>query len=70
MGYKNATTLKGGLKCWAKVGYPIQTELGTTILKKIRINNNDDFYIEPSSINLSMIKTSLFRESEEALPVE
>lgn len=34
MGYKNATTLKGGLKGWAKAGYPIQTGLGTTILKK------------------------------------
>jgi len=33
MGYKNATTLKGGLKGWAKAGYPIQTGLGTTILK-------------------------------------
>lgn len=33
MGYKNATTLKGGLKGWAKSGYPIQTGLGTTILK-------------------------------------
>jgi len=33
MGYKNATTLKGGLKGWAKAGYSIQTGLGTTILK-------------------------------------
>jgi len=33
MGYKNATTLKGGLKGWAKAGYPIQTGLGVTVLK-------------------------------------
>ena len=32
MGYKNATTLKGGLKGWAKAGYPIKTGLGITIL--------------------------------------
>ena len=36
MGYKNATTLKGGLKGWAKAGYPIATGLGVTILKKKR----------------------------------
>lgn len=34
MGYKNATTLKGGLKGWANAGYPIQTGLGTTVLNK------------------------------------
>lgn len=34
MGYKNATTLKGGLKGWANAGYPIKTGLGTTVLKK------------------------------------
>ena len=33
MGYKNATTLKGGLKGWAKAGYPIKTGLGVTVLK-------------------------------------
>ena len=33
MGYKNATTLKGGLKGWAKAGYSIQTGLGITLLK-------------------------------------
>jgi len=34
MGYKNATTLKGGLKGWANAGYPIETGLGITLLKK------------------------------------
>ncbi len=34
MGYKNATTLKGGLKGWAKAGYPVKTGLGEVILKK------------------------------------
>jgi len=34
MGYKNATTLKGGLKGWAKAGYPIKTGLGVTTLTK------------------------------------
>ena len=34
MGYKNATNLKGGLKGWAKAGYPIETGLGVTILSK------------------------------------
>ncbi len=34
MGYKNATTLKGGLKGWAKAGYPIKTGLGKVVLKK------------------------------------
>lgn len=32
LGYKNATNLKGGLKGWAKLGYPIETGLGITIL--------------------------------------
>jgi len=32
MGYKNATTLKGGLKGWVKAGYPIKTGLGNMIL--------------------------------------
>ena len=34
MGYKNATNLKGGLKGWAKAGYPIETGLGVTVLKE------------------------------------
>lgn len=34
LGYKNATNLKGGLKAWAKSGYPIETGLGVTILTK------------------------------------
>jgi rhodanese-related sulfurtransferase len=34
MGYKNATTLQGGLKGWANAGYPIETGLGVTLLKK------------------------------------
>lgn len=34
MGYKNATNLKGGLKGWAKAGYPIETGLGTVVLNK------------------------------------
>lgn len=34
MGYKNATTLEGGLKGWANAGYPIKTGLGTTVLRK------------------------------------
>ena len=32
MGYENATTLKGGLKGWAKAGYPIKTGLGNVTL--------------------------------------
>ena len=32
MGYENATTLKGGLKGWAKAGYPIKTGLGNMTL--------------------------------------
>lgn len=34
LGYKNATNLKGGLKGWAKAGYPIETGLGVTKLSK------------------------------------
>ena len=34
MGYENATTLKGGLKGWAKAGYPIKTGLGNVILNQ------------------------------------
>jgi len=34
MGYKNATTLQGGLKGWANEGYPVKTGLGNVILKK------------------------------------
>jgi rhodanese-related sulfurtransferase len=34
LGYKNATNLKGGLKGWAKAGYPIETGLGVTTLTK------------------------------------
>lgn len=34
LGYKNAISLKGGLKAWAKAGYPIETGLGVTILTK------------------------------------
>jgi len=34
LGYKNAVNLKGGLKGWAKVGYPIETGLGVTKLTK------------------------------------
>jgi len=34
LGYKNATNLKGGLKGWAKAGYPIETGLGVVILSK------------------------------------
>ena len=32
LGYKNATNLKGGLKGWAKAGYPVETGLGTVVL--------------------------------------
>jgi len=32
MGYENATTLKGGLKGWAKAGYPVKTGLGNVTL--------------------------------------
>jgi rhodanese-related sulfurtransferase len=34
LGYKNATSLKGGLKAWAKAGYVIETGLGVTKLVK------------------------------------
>jgi len=34
MGYENATTLKGGLKGWAKAGYPIKTGLGNVTLNQ------------------------------------
>lgn len=34
LGFKNATNLKGGLKAWAKAGYPIETGLGVVILTK------------------------------------
>lgn len=34
LGYVNATNLKGGLKGWAKEGYPIETGLGVTVLTK------------------------------------
>ena len=34
MGYKNVTTLKGGLKGWVKAGYPVKTGLGQVVLTK------------------------------------
>lgn len=34
MGYKHVTTLKGGLKGWAKAGYPVKTGLGNVVLNK------------------------------------
>ncbi|MDF1875105.1 sulfurtransferase [Sulfurimonas sp. SAG-AH-194-I05] len=34
LGYKNAISLKGGLKAWAQAGYPVETELGVMILQK------------------------------------
>lgn len=34
LGYKNATSLKGGMQAWAIAGYPIETGLGVTFLKK------------------------------------
>lgn len=34
LGYKNATNLKGGLKGWAKAGYPVDTGLGVVVLSK------------------------------------
>jgi len=34
LGYKNAVNLQGGLKGWAKAGYPIDTGLGVTKLEK------------------------------------
>ncbi|MFT7003090.1 MAG: phage shock protein E, partial [Sulfurimonas sp.] len=33
LGY-NATNLKGGLKGWAKAGYPVDTGLGTVVLSQ------------------------------------
>ncbi len=30
LGYKNAISLKGGLKGWAKLGYPIETGMGVS----------------------------------------
>ena len=34
LGYVNATNLKGGLKGWAELGYPIETGMGITHLSK------------------------------------
>jgi len=34
MGYKNVTTLKGGLKGWVKAGYSVKTGLGEVALTK------------------------------------
>ncbi|QOP46498.1 rhodanese-like domain-containing protein [Sulfurimonas paralvinellae] len=34
MGYTHVTTLKGGLKGWAKAGYPVKTGLGNVVLNK------------------------------------
>lgn len=34
LGYKNATNLKGGLKAWAKAGFPVETGLGVVKLSK------------------------------------
>jgi len=34
LGYKNATNLKGGLKGWAKAGYPVKTGFGITKITK------------------------------------
>jgi len=34
LGYKNATNLKGGLKGWAKAGYPVKTGFGITKISK------------------------------------
>ena len=31
---KNGTTLEGGLKGWAKAGYPVKTGLGNVVLKQ------------------------------------
>jgi len=36
LGYKNATSLEGGLKAWVKAGYPLETDIG--VFKRI----NDD----------------------------
>ena len=36
MGYEHATTLKGGLKGWAKAGYPVKTGLGNVILNQAK----------------------------------
>lgn len=37
LGYKNVTSLKGGLKGWTKAGYPIKTGLG------LMVPSEDDF---------------------------
>ena len=34
LGYKNATNLKGGLKGWAKAGFPVKTGFGITKISK------------------------------------
>ena len=34
MGYKNATTLKDGLKGWAETGYPVKTGMGIVLLSQ------------------------------------
>lgn len=34
IGFQNATNLKGGLKGWAELGYPIETGMGATFLGK------------------------------------
>lgn len=34
LGYKNAKSLKGGLRAWVQAGYPVETALGTFTLSK------------------------------------